>query len=98
MRLKVITTASMITGLILLFMVPQIVGPRPPTTATRVAKAQFGLRYLEWFGATAFFFLLAAFLSILIIRQARKEILEDIKTNFTELVEGSLKDHEPPKE
>lgn len=93
MFLKVLTTALVICGLVMVFAIPYMLGQRPETT-DKLELAQYGTRVLLFFGLTCFVWIGAAFCSVLLMRRARVEFLEDQGDNIKGLIEGTLKDHE----
>ncbi len=93
MRLKVLTTAFLVLGLLLMLAWPIVVGPRPDRGADRVLQARWGQRVLLYFGATAGTWVVVAGLAWLTVRQARREILELERQNVRSLIEATLKDH-----
>lgn len=94
MRLKVVTTVFVIVGLLLLVGWPFFLGERPGEEATQLARAQFATRLLIYFAITCFVWLGAAFCAVLLMRQTRKEFLEEERDNVKELIEGMRKDHQ----
>lgn len=93
MRLKILTTSSLICGVLMLFSWPFLLGPRPPRGAPKLEIARYAERYLVLFGLTAIVFVLTAFFAWLMIRQERLRFLDRTRENLGELVEGTLKDH-----
>ena len=94
MRLKVVTTAFVVIGLLLLIGWPFFLGERPGDEATRLARAEFASRLLIYFAVTCFVWLSAAFCAVMLMRQTRKEFLEEERDNVKELIEGMRKDHQ----
>lgn len=93
MRLKIATTISLICGIALLVAWPFVVGERPGDVATKKELARYGIRLLTYFGVTTFVFLMTALLAVLLVRQTRREFVEDVKENVDDLVQGTLSDH-----
>lgn len=98
MRLKVLTTIGVIVGVGLVLSWPWVMGPRPdPTEENKRAVADYAMRLLVYFGATALVWLGVAILALIMVRQARKQFVVEEKALVKELVEGTLKDHERKK-
>lgn len=97
MRLKVLTTALLIFGTLLLLCWPFILGPRPGPDSARAVMAQWGARSLTYFMVTSMVFLSAAFGAALIMRRNRLKYLDEMRSNVRDLIEGSLNDHGKPK-
>ncbi len=93
MRLKILTTGSLLLGVALLFAWPFLIGPRPPKTAPKLELAHYAEKYLIFFGITAIVFVMTAFFAWLLARQMRVQYLEQTKENLESLVEGTLQDH-----
>ncbi len=93
MRLKFITTASLILGLALLLAWPLVVGPRP-VNPNKKELARYGIRAIAYFGVTASTFVCTAVFAWLVLRQTRREYVDQAKTNLQSLIEGALQDHE----
>ncbi|MBS1712847.1 MAG: hypothetical protein JST30_00775 [Armatimonadetes bacterium] len=94
MRLKVLTTGFLVTGIVLMLCWPIVVGAKPPVDAGRPRLVQWGRRAILYFGVTAGVWVGTAFSALLLARQTRKEFLLSEKANLTGLVEGALRDHE----
>lgn len=97
MRLKIVTTALVIFGVLLLLCWPLVLGARPPADSSRQVLAQWGARSLTYFLVTSMVFLSAAFGAVLIMRRNRLKYLAEVRENVRELIEGSLHDHGKPK-
>ncbi len=95
MRLKVLTTALVIFGVILMVGWPWLVGPKPVPDAGTQALAAYGQRLMTYFLVTVSTWLTVAVLAMLIARQARDQFLAEERENLQKLIEGTLKDHEP---
>ncbi len=93
MRLKVVTTALLVCGVLLLLCWPLILGEKPSPDAPRKELANWGARALTYFLLTSMAFLSAAFGAALIMRRNRQEFLLEAKRNVRDLIEGSLNDH-----
>jgi len=93
MRLKWATTVCLVFGILLMFSWPFFLGPRPPRNAPKLELAEYAQKYLLLFGITAFVFLLTAVFALLLVRQTRRDYLEQTRVNLQELVEGTLRDH-----
>lgn len=91
MWLKIATTASFVTGLLMLALWPWIVGTKPEGGDE---LKQYALRYGWYLLATLFVFVLTCALSLLLLRRQREEFRKEAKENLRELIEGTLKDHE----
>lgn len=72
---------------------PWLVGTRPPSSAPRHEIAQYGMRLLFYLSGVCLLFLLTAFLAILVIKQTQRDFLDRQRTNVSELIEGTLRDH-----
>lgn len=94
MRLKIIVTALVITGLVGLLMLALQFRDIPPQNASAKVKAQYGQRLLVGFSATALVWLGAAWGAMLIARRARVEFIEGEREALKNLIEGSLQDHQ----
>ncbi|ARU43239.1 MAG: hypothetical protein ACK5XS_11260 [Armatimonadota bacterium] len=94
MRLKVIVTALVVTGLAGLLLLALQFRDVPPQNAPARVKAQYGQRLLVGFSLTAMVWLGAAWGAMLIARQARVEFIEGEREALKNLIEGSLKDHQ----
>lgn len=93
MRVKAITTALLVTGLLMLVLWPKFVGPTPATDAPRAAKRQY-LRYAAFYVSGILVCIFGAAVgAVFVARQMRNEYREQAKENLNELLEGTLKDH-----
>lgn len=92
MRLKIATTASFITGLIMLTLWPVVVGTKPEGRG--VELRHYALRYGYYLLALLFVFILTCVLALFLLRKQREEFRAEAKENLRELIEGTLKDHE----
>lgn len=93
MRLKVLTTALLITGVLLMLGWPFIVGSRPPRGTPKPEIARWGVRSLVYFGATSGVWLSAAVSAMLLAKKTKKEFLDQERKNLKDLIEGTLQDH-----
>lgn len=93
MRLKVLTTALIIFGVVLMLCWPLIVGERPPADAGAQVLAAFGQRLMTYFLITVGVWITVAVLAIVIARQTREQFLADERENLNKLIEGTLHDH-----
>jgi hypothetical protein len=91
--LKVLTTAFVVCGLVMVFMVPYVLDQRP-VDGTKLELARFGTSVLLYFGLTCFVWIGAAICSVVLLRRARVEFLGEQGENIKGLIEGTLKDHE----
>lgn len=95
MRLKIVVTACVITGIILMLGLPFVFKMHPGEHADRKALAAYGLRVLGYISVTCAAWLSAAFGSALLLKKTKIEFAEKRTENLRQLVEGSLRDHEP---
>lgn len=95
MRLKIVITACVITGIILMLGLPFVFKLHPGEHATRKALAAYGMQVLGYVSVTCAAWLSAAFGSALLLKKAKSEFMEKRSENLRQLVEGSLRDHEP---
>ena len=93
MRLKVLTTALVIFGVILMLCWPLIVGERPPADAGTKILAAFGQRMMIYFLITVGVWMSVAVLAVVIARQTRDQFLAEERENLNKLIEGTLHDH-----
>jgi hypothetical protein len=93
MFLKVLTTALVVCGLAMVLAIPYVLGQRPEEGG-RLELAQYGTRVLTFFALTCFVWIGAAVCSILMVRRAKVEFLQDQGENIRSLIEGTLKDHD----
>ncbi len=94
MPLRVATAALFIFGVLLLCSLMVLMPNRPPAEELRAVKIH-GLRTLILFLTTILVWFGAAVCAYLSIRTARRELAEMNERNLRELIEGTLKDHEP---
>jgi len=94
MRLKVLTTALVVFGIVLMVGWPWLVGPKPPAEAGTQALATYGQRLMIYFLVTVSTWITVAVLALIIARRARDEFLAEEKENLRQLIEGTLRDHE----
>ena len=94
MRLKVLTTTLVVCGLLLMLLWPVAVGPRPQEDASKIEQARWGQQVLIYFGTTASIWLSTAMSALLVMRQSRREFLEQERQNLKSLIEGTLNDHD----
>lgn len=93
MRLKLVTTILLVLGLAMLMAWPLLWGGRPGPDAPKKELAEFSLRFLLYFAATALVFLATAVCALLLVRRAREEYAEQAGKNLRGLIEGTLRDH-----
>ncbi len=93
MFLKVLTSAFVICGLVMVFAMPYVLGQKPPD-AEKLELANYGARVLLYFGLTCFVWIGAAACSVILLRRTRLEFLEEQGDNIKSLVEATLHDHE----
>lgn len=92
MRLKVVTSGLMIFGLAMLFGLPIMFGRIPRGERTRAAQEAVlatGIYIVVMF----FVWLAVIVCAWLIIRAARRELVETAQENMKSFVEGTLRDH-----
>ena len=95
MWLKVLTSASLLFGFVLLLIAPWVYGQRPGlhTHHAPLRELQeFQVMFAGYIGTSIFSFMTAACLSVLLIRQAKEEYSALATENLRGLVEGSLED------
>ncbi|MBX3117800.1 MAG: hypothetical protein KF784_01960 [Fimbriimonadaceae bacterium] len=92
MWLKIATTISFVTGLLMLALWPWVVGAKPEGTGDELKR--YALRYGYYLLAVLFVFVLTCALSLWLLRRQRAQFREEAKENLKELIEGTLKDHE----
>lgn len=93
MRLKVVTTAFLLFGVVLLVAWPWIVGARPAPTAPEPERLRYLLRYSLYFLALIVTFFAAALGGFIIARRQREAFREEAMENLQHLIEGTLEDH-----
>lgn len=93
MRLKVVTSAFLVFGVVLLVAWPWIVGVRPAQTAPEPERLRYLVRYSLYFLALIVTFFAAALGGFLIARRQREEFREETLDQLKELIEGTLEDH-----
>ena len=93
MRLKIATTASMITGLVLLAMWPFIMGARPPSDAPKRIIQEYAARAMAYFGLLLIVFFVTIVLAWFVLRQMRREFVVKTSENLENLIEATLEDH-----
>ncbi len=93
MRLKIATTASMITGLVLLAMWPFIMGAKPPSGAPNRAIEEYAARAMAYFGLLLIVFFVTIVLAWFVLRQTRREFVIKSSENLENLIEATLEDH-----
>lgn len=92
-RLKTITNAMMIFGVVLMFGIPFVWLRKPPKSAPQQERAVFALT-LSLYMIVLFLVLSAViFLAYRVLRKQREEFQEQSVQNLKELVEGTLSDH-----
>lgn len=94
MRLKILTTTLLIAGVLLMLVWPLAVGGRPHHGASKKAFADYGQRVIVYFGVTSSVWLSTAMSALLLVRQSRREFLEQERDNLKSLIEGTLRDHD----
>lgn len=90
MRLKVLTTAFVVFGLLLMVLYPWLLGPKPHT---RHEFQAFAIRYLIYVSAIVIALIGAGVCSVLILRRAREEYRQAKEELLKQLLEATLKDH-----
>ncbi|MCB8933612.1 MAG: hypothetical protein H6534_09235 [Chthonomonadaceae bacterium] len=93
MRVKLVTTALLVFGIVLLVGWPWIVGAKPAATAPEQERLRYLLRYGIYFVTLLLTFFSTAVGAVLVARQARRQLKEEAMENFHSLLEGTLKDH-----
>lgn len=93
MRLKTLTTALLIAGIVLMLGWPFIVGQTPKKEAPRHTKVVWMRRALAYFAVTSGVWLSAATSAYLLSRRTRLEFMESERQMLQGLVEGTLQDH-----
>ncbi len=93
MRLKIATSASMITGLVLLAMWPFIMGARPSSDAPKRAIQEYAARAMACFGVLLIVFFVTIVLAWFVLRQTRREFVLKTSENLENLIEATLEDH-----
>ncbi len=97
MRLKVLTTAFVVFGLLLMVLYPWLLGPKPHT---HHEIQVFAIRYLIYVSAIVIALIGSGICSVLILRKAREEYRQAKEEILNQLLEATLKDHaeKHPKE
>lgn len=93
MFLKILTSAFVLCGLVMVFATPYVLAQKPPE-ADKLELAQYGARVLLFFGLTCFVWIGAATCAVILLRRARVEFIEEQGENIKGLIEGTLHDHE----
>ncbi|MCH8978730.1 MAG: hypothetical protein IH945_05745 [Armatimonadetes bacterium] len=93
MLVKVVTTALALLGLAMLAGLPFVLRERPPDD-DQAELAKYGAWLITYFGATCLIWLSAALSAMLVMRAARRQLVEDQKENLKGMIEGTLRDHE----
>ena len=93
MPVKVVTTALVLLGLAMVAALPFVLRERP-TDGDQAALAKYGAWLLTYFGATCLIWLSAALGAVLVMRNARRQLVEEQKENLRGMIEGTLHDHE----
>ncbi len=94
MRLKVLTTACLVTALVLMLFFPLLMTTRPGPSQPRLARRAFAVKCLSYIGLTIVVVAGAGAGSLLVMRQVRREYREQAMRNIKEMVEGTLTDHQ----
>lgn len=94
MFLRVATTASVATGIILIFLWPWMVGPKPPPGSTKIELADYAQRVFAYVAVTLTIWLFAAGFAVFLARHMRQRYRQEAMENLQDLIEGSLTDHE----
>lgn len=93
MGLKIATTVSMLTGVVLLLLWNTMVGVKPGDGAPKAELRAYGLRLITQFGLTAGAFICAAIFAMLLARKTRLVFATELRSNVADLMEGTLRDH-----
>lgn len=93
MRLKVITTAFLILGIVLMVGWPWVLGRRPDVDASRAIKADYAVVLFYYFGATLGTWTTTFILAWIVARRTKAEVLKAEEENLRGLIEGTLRDH-----
>ncbi len=96
MRLKVVTTALLLFGVVLLITWPWMLGVRPAADAPEPERLRYLLRYGLYFLALIITFFAAGLGGFLIARRQRAEFREEAMDNLAHLIEDTLEDHAKP--
>jgi len=96
MRLKMLTSAAMLLGFVLVVMWPWVLRQRPHPAGghppIRREVGSFQVMFAGYVGACAFSFMTAGCLAALLMRAAREEFSRQAMANVRDLVEGSMED------
>ncbi len=93
MRLKVITTALMITGVAMLLAFPLVIGPQPARSEGQRALAEYAIKFGSYIIIAVLIFAGAIVCSIIMLRQIRKDMRVMAEHNMQAFVSGTLEDH-----
>jgi hypothetical protein len=93
-KLKTVTTALVIIGLILLVLWPFVIGPMPPAAAAPREKAEYLAKSLGYVTGLMVTWVAVATCALILMRQIRNEMKTATDRNLRELVEGTLRDHD----
>jgi|CXWL01.1.fsa_nt_gi ribose/xylose/arabinose/galactoside ABC-type transport system permease subunit len=93
MRLKIATTACMVTGLVLLAMWPFIMGAKPDAKAPNRAMQEYAAKAMAYFGLLLIVFFVTILLAWFVLRQTRREFEAQTSENLENLIEATLNDH-----
>ena len=93
MRLKIITTALMITGVAMLLAFPLVIGPQPDRSEGQRALAEYAIKFGSYIIIAVLIFAGAIVCSIIMLRQIRKEMRQMAEHNMQAFVSGTLEDH-----
>lgn len=93
MRIRTVTAALMITGIVLLVSWPWLIGPRPPRGAPRIELRDYLYKMSAYVFVLLVILIVTAFCAYLIVRQQRKEYEVAVRENLKQLIEATLEDH-----
>ncbi|MBS1708889.1 MAG: hypothetical protein JSS65_09235 [Armatimonadetes bacterium] len=91
MRLKVTTTALLITGLLFLLAWPLVAGHRPPPHT--LALKTWGVRFATYVMLTVLVWVGVAFSALFTVRQVRRDLQKERTENLRVLLEATSADH-----
>lgn len=95
--LKVWLTTLLITGMVLLLSFPWILRAMP-RNGPRREKAQFAILFTTYSITLLLIFFAIVLLAWLIVRKQREVYRQESMENLRTLIEGTLQDHEKPKD
>lgn len=90
MRLKVLTTISVLTSIAMLVAWPWMIGPQPEA---RKERLEWILKASQYFVVLLLVLFLTVVLAWLLARKQREEYQKEKLANLQDLIEGTLRDH-----